>query len=186
MRHRPTWLAAAALAATVTAAPAQEMAVGGGASYVSTGLDKIDVDGDGLIDLGEFKVAFDDDRFFKHWDSDNDEHLNRGEYITAHFAMVDLNKDDTISKSEWDYSGRFWLEEDYNAEFDHWDIDGDGRIQREEFAQRLDVDRVFALWNTDDEGGLTRAEVTAGIHGAWDKDRDGVIDEGERRHGPGT
>ncbi|MES1942474.1 Calcium-binding EF-hand-containing protein [Salinisphaera sp. PC39] len=186
MRYRLTWLTATALAATVTAASAQEMAVGGGTSYVSGPMAKVDVDGDGLIDLGEFKMAFDADRFFKHWDRNDDGRLSRGEYVTAHFSMVDLNKDGTIAKSEWDYSGRFWLEQDYNTDFDHWDIDGDGRIQREEFAQRLDVDEVFALWNTDDEGGLTRTEVTAGIHGAWDKDRDGVIDEGERRHGPGT
>lgn len=162
------------------------MAVGGGTSYMSGPMPSIDQDGDARIDLGEFKLAFDTDRFFEDWDRDDNGRLEKSEYVRAHFAMIDLNNDGEIAPSEWDYSGRFWMEEHYPSDFDDWDTDGDRRIDREEFAERLDPGTVFALWNTDGEPGLTRAEVTAGIHGTWDSDDDDVIDAAERRQGPGT
>lgn len=183
--HR--WLTIAAAAAlTATGAAAQEMAVGGGTAYLSKPLNELDVDQDGRVDLGEFKMGFDAEHFFEDWDRNDDGYIDKSEYVTAHFAMIDLNKDGVIAKSEWDYSGRFWMEEDYPTGFDYWDLDNDGYIQREEFTERLKIDSEFALWDTDEsDPGLTKEEVSAGMHGAWDRDRDGIIDEAERQQGPG-
>lgn len=183
--HRALALATGAILTAATGAAAQEMGVGGGMEYVKGAMHELDVDQDGLIDLGEFKTAFDADHFFRHWDRNGDGRLDKSEYVTAHFAMINLNRDDVIAKSEWDYSGRFWLEKDYNTAFDHWDADGDGRIQRGEFAKHLEAGPVFRLWDTNDDPGLSKAEVTAGIHSTWDRDSDDRIDETEQRQGPG-
>lgn len=185
--HRLLALTAAiAFGSVATAVGAQTNAVGGGMSYVQSPIKAADMDQDGRIDLGEFKRAFDTDLFFKHWDHNDDGYISKSEYVAAHFSVIDLNNDDEIAKSEWDYSGRFWLEDDYHTQFSHWDASDDGYIQQEEFQKRLDVDKAFARWDSDGtDPGLTKSDVAAGFHGAWDRDNDGHINEEERQRGPG-
>ncbi|MEQ8798866.1 MAG: hypothetical protein RJQ08_14285 [Salinisphaeraceae bacterium] len=180
LRNLAKFTAGSALAVAVAAA-AQNVGVGGDAAYVQQPMTVLDTDNDTKIDFGEFKMGFDAQRFFSDWDRNDNGRIEEDEYVTAHFSLIDLDRDGVITSNEWESSGRFWLEDDYPVGFSHWDIDGDERINRDEFACRLETKTVFQRWDADSSDSLNEKEVMAGIHGSWDADDDGVIDQQEQQ-----
>lgn len=179
-------LAAGCTAAMGVVASAQNIGHSGDTSYVTQPMTMLDIDDETGVDFGEFKMGFDAERFFKDWDRNDNGRIEEDEYVTAHFSLIDLNRDGVITRNEWESSGRFWLEDDYPVGFSRWDIDGDERINRDEFARRLDTNTVFQRWDADSSDALNKEEVMAGIHGSWDADGDGLIDQQEQRRGAGA
>lgn len=178
-------LAAGCTAAVGVVASAQNIGVGGDAAYIKQPMTMLDINEESGIDFGEFKMGFDAKRFFSDWDRNDNGRIEKDEYVTAHFSLIDLNRDGVITRDEWRSSGRPWLEEDYLPGFDQWDADGDERISRDEFAGRLNTNKVFQRWDADSSGALDKEEVVAGIHGSWDADGDGLIDQKEQRRAGG-
>lgn len=118
------------------------------------------------------------------------------------FAALDHNKDRRITRDEWHFDRQAFLRADYDADgaisraeflledaqhddrndrIDDLDLNGDGRISREEWLGRPDV---FNLQDGNRDGFLSRAELAGNeppteLFSSVDVNKDGAISRGE-------
>lgn len=63
--------------------------------------------------------------------------------------------------------------------FERWDIDGDGRWNKEEFERITSESRFYERWDLDKDGTYSEEELNTGIFTFYDLDGDGNLDEDE-------
>jgi Ca2+-binding EF-hand superfamily protein len=73
----------------------------------------------------------------------------------------------------------FWGDEEVGYGYQPWDIDGDGVILSNEFADGWGEVGMLGEWDADGDGSLSEDELTTGVYGEYDKDDSGVIEEPE-------
>lgn len=98
---------------------------------------------------------------FQDWDEDKDGIITQAEYnqmkpYSDLFDQWDENSDNLVSEEEWRRGVNYFYtdadESDY-GNFREWDIDDDGHITSNEFAQK-----TFYLWDEDKDNALTYEE----------------------------
>jgi len=65
-----------------------------------------------------------------------------------------------------------------DADFDDWDTDNDGLIERYEFASKF-VAEYFSTWNADDESGLIEEDFFEETYAGLDTDNDNFLSDEE-------
>lgn len=145
-----------------------------------SGFDRYDANKDHLWDEKEFGESFDSHDDFSEWDSDRDGALNHTEFSQTTFTHVDTDKDERISREEWNkgrenISGDFASEED----FDLFDTDEDGFLSSEEWHDGFDDTDWFNAFDGNDDEFVSNEEWDRGLFGSWDEDEDGRWTEEE-------
>lgn len=116
---------------------------------------------------------------YKAWDLDDDGFLSEEEFTAGFYQTWDLNKDGRISMGEWtrvlsDYGNGIDA-----ADWQPWDTDGDGFVERVEFDADFAGMGWYGAWDKDGDGLITEQEYTTGAYTLWDTNGDNVLDETE-------
>lgn len=141
---------------------------------------------DGALSQSEFKAGLSERNVFSNWDRNQDAELDEAELSDGVFAGFDNDATGTIDDNEMtDYSAGMgddglWGGEEYGADFEAWDIDGDGIVAREEFGNGF-VNRrgELAAWDADESGELSKTELIDGLFRQYDDDGNQLIEEPE-------
>ena len=104
-----------------------------------------------------------DVNYFTDWDSDGDGYLSEDEYAGGSYKNWDTNQDSRLDEDEWNrgvendgMTGQSWADWDLDADgfindgeyregntrggwYKTWDSDGDNRLSRDEYDQRMTV-----------------------------------------------
>ena len=130
-----------ALLALALASPVHAQDAG---AFVGFIFDRIDRDDDGLVSVAE---------------------MNRAR--AGQFDRVDRDGDGEVTRAEAERIGRrirrgaAQLEGGLDAAFDRFDANGDGAVSRQEYLSRDPA--WMRLFDVDDDGALSRAEVDRGL-----------------------
>ena len=179
------WRSAAAIAAVLSAP-----AFAGG----SPDRAKLDVNGDGKIDLAEIQTVRPDYTIekFNAADADRDGQLSEDEWRSGHgkrhrfgerYGDLDADKDGNFTLAELRTARPDLSQEDYNA----LDNNSDGKVSQQEVKLTI-ADKLFKNMDTDGDGGVSlsemsavRSSVTQEKFASMDTDGDGLLSKEEMR-----
>lgn len=143
-----------------------------------------DADRDGALSKTEFATGFAERGVFGSWDRDGNGLLSDTEFTDGVYGTYDANRSGDLDTTEYGVNENrigaagFWGGEagyDYEA----WDIDGDGVILSNEFADGWGEVGMLGEFDLDDDGALSEEEFTTGVYGEYDEDGTGIIEEPE-------
>lgn len=116
--------------------------------------------------------------YFEDWDKNDDNLLDEEEFTAGFYETFDQNKDGRISQEEWiTVVSDFGI--DRAADWEAWDTDGDGFIDRATFDADFAEMGWYGAWDADADSRITEREYTDGVFVIWDKNNDNVLDETE-------
>lgn len=171
-----------------------------------------DEDGDGMLDNDEWNNVFADSEWFETFDEDNNSMLTEEEWDTGLFNDWDTDDSGMIDENEFNVFNPFvsnWMTSNnttafadfdqnsdgmldatevsgiYENNFNEWDADNDGMLNKEEFLKT-----TFANTDADDDNGINQGEWNVGYDGffgnwtgddfaTFDEDSDGILDNEE-------
>lgn len=126
----------------------------------------------------EYYSDFTATTYYEDWDMDDDNLLDEEEFNAGFYETFDQNNDGRVSQEEWTrVVSDFGI--DALADWQAWDTDGDGFIDRAEFDADFAGMGWYGAWDTDDDNRITEREYTDGVFAIWDKNDDNVLDETE-------
>ena len=135
-----------------------------------------------ILDNNDFNSSFTTSPYYKRWNANGDQVVDRTEFAQGFFATIDKDDDDILNNQEWQNAQEAYFGSDDMADYqtlDVWDQDGDELVQPEEFAQVLEQTDYFAEWDEDGSDQLEEGEVAEGVFAMWDTDGNGVIEAEE-------
>ena len=135
-----------------------------------------------ILDNNDFNSSFTTSPYYKRWNANGDQVVDRTEFAQGFFATIDKDDDGTLSNQEWQNAQEAYFGSDDMADYqslDRWDQNNDGQVQSSEFAQVLEQTDYFAEWDEDGSDQLEEGEVAEGVFAMWDTDGNGVIEAEE-------
>lgn len=151
-----------------------------------TGMDEIaysefsqyDSNRDGLYDRNEFGESYDSE--FPKLDTDGDGSLNKDEFYVSTFRTVDEDRNDSVSKDEWNSAKDGILNDRAgDKEFSEFDANNDEQITREEWKKSFEQSDWFVSYDTNKDNLIQQEEWDNGFFDDWDLDNDGSLNEEE-------
>ncbi|RDV13663.1 hypothetical protein DXT99_17980 [Pontibacter diazotrophicus] len=117
--------------------------------------------------------------YYKAWDVDGDGFLSEEEFTSGFYQIWDLNKDGRVSTGEWTTVTSNYTYNIDARDWQPWDTDGDGFIERVEFDAVFPRTGLYGTWDTDGDGLIEEREYISGSFNLWDTDGDEVLDKAE-------
>lgn len=164
----------AAILAALAAAPAMAQDVGGW-----------DADADGALSGTEFGEGFAERGIFDSWDQDRDGLLSDTEFSDGVYGTYDRDQSGDLNETEYGVTddrlgaSGFWGDDEVGYDYQAWDIDGDGVILSNEFADGWGEEGMLGEFDIDGDGSLSEEEFSDGVFSEYDEDGTGVIEEPE-------
>ncbi len=153
------------------------------AKPVATGgdFDTLDANGDSYLDTDEIAESADVRGVFDAWDADADSELDRDDIAGNAFRLWDRDGDGNVSEQEWRTGTDLWYPDGADlVVFDDVDGDGDSELDRDEFSERFDVSALGEAW---EPARLDQRTFERAYFGLYDTDDDGRISKDEWRYG---
>lgn len=137
-----------------------------------------DKDGNNKWSQGEFNDYYSEG--FKDWDKNRNNKIEPKEFYRTLFDEADLNDDGYVEDTEWN-DGINNLYGDYadTADFDHFNKDGDDKLDTKEWKDGFDSTGWFRAYDKDGNGSLSNEELLAGLFSHFDENNNGFIDKDE-------
>lgn len=135
-----------------------------------------------ILDNNNFKSSFTTSPYYKRWNANGDQVVDRNEFAQGFFSTIDKDDDGILGASEWQTAQEAYFSSDDLADYqsiEAWDQDGDNQVQSGEFARVLEETDYFAEWDEDGSDQLEESEVAEGVFAMWDTDGNGVIEAEE-------
>ena len=112
------------------------------------------------------------------YDSNQNEYLDRDEYLDYSYEKIDLDNDGMINEDEWSSYKTVWYEPydvQRDVQFTAYDLDQNNRIDRAEFTENVD-DTLYGEWDTDNDGRVNAREFNTTIVSYENVDGDNLYD----------
>jgi hypothetical protein len=141
-----------------------------------------DKNGDGAIDHDEFVQNLLDKKLIRKMGISRDHAVQEEEIFRLFFLLWDSDNNGHIDSTEWEFGTRkffvIYLISD-NGGFNDWDLNGDRKIDEDEF--RLSMTRADYLggWNFRNDNTVSAGEFLERLFNLLDLDNSGKIDESE-------
>lgn len=149
-----------------------------GQGAMDGGFGAYDANRDNQMDENEFSEAYQAD--FSGYDADTSGDLNDQEFSQATFRSADRNRDNMVTREEWD-EGRRNTFGDYADEEDYtrFDTDRSGTLSDAEWNQGFTKSDWFGTYDADRNNAVSQQEWTRADFSRWDRNGDGVLDQQE-------
>ncbi|MFZ3585190.1 hypothetical protein ACOI1H_24095 [Loktanella sp. DJP18] len=147
--------------------------------------DMWDANSDGALGAEEFATGFADRGIFSSWDQDSDGLLSDTEFSDGVYGTYDADVSGDLDETEYGMidEGRsasgYWGNDEVGYDYQAWDVDGDGVILSNEFADGWGETGMFGEFDVDTDGALSEDEFSNGVFGQYDEDGTGIIEEPE-------
>lgn len=146
--------------------------------------DTLDANGDSYLDADEIAETADDIGAFDEWDEDSDSELDPDEITGNTFELWDADRNGKIGKDEWELSANLWYPTETDVVvYNDVDMDGDSKIDADEFAERFDFSVLGESWTVDTFDQTTFKNAYFEL---YDADEDGKVSESEWTSGLGV
>ncbi len=90
-----------------------------------------------ILDNNDFNSSFTISPYYKRWNANGDQVVDRTEFAQGFFATIDKDDDGTLNNQEWQNAQEAYFgsddTDDYQT-FEVWDQNGDGHLQSDKFA----------------------------------------------------
>lgn len=137
-----------------------------------------DKDNDNLINKTEFIDVF-SSNYYDDWDQNDNAYLDDEDFLTSTFRVWDEDENEYIEEEEWvvgfDYMYGDYIIDDYEA----IDTDNDGYIEYLEYEAALAPSTFYFDWDFNSDGEVDAEELAMGIFDIWDKDNSQYIEPDE-------
>ncbi|MFP5363202.1 MAG: hypothetical protein ACLGI5_10800 [Thermoleophilia bacterium] len=144
--------------------------------------DTLDGNGDSYLDNDEIRESADVSGTFDAWNTDADSELDPDQITGNAFRLWDRDGNGRLSEDEWKTGTELWYPDDAEVVvFDDVDGDGDSELDADEFAERFDVSALGETWSSDT---LDENEFKSAYFGLYDTDDDGRVSRSEWTYGP--
>lgn len=145
-----------------------------------------DADGDTALTQEEFATGFNGRGILGDWDQDADGLLSEDEFGQGVYGTYDRDLSGDLSEDEYGIGDDmaagapgFWGDDEVGYDYEAWDIDGDGILLSNEFADGFGEIGTLGEWDIDGDGALSEDEFSTGVFGEYDADGTGLIEEPE-------
>ena len=151
-------------------------------AVASVPFDTVDANGDSWLDHDEIRESADASGVFDIWNADADSELDPDQIAGNAFKLWDRDGDKKLSREEWETGAELWYPDDAAvAVFDDVDGDGDSELDVDEFAERFDVSALGEAWQP---GNLSKSQFRSAYFSLYDTDDDGRVSRDEWAAGP--
>lgn len=133
-----------------------------------------DTDRNQEINEIEFNPGFENNESFTNYDADKSSYLERLEFDEGVYSAMDVNKNKTIERTEYDRFASAWYGE-AAGKFEDWDKNKDDVITTEEYNAKKEELNLFKNWDTNSDNKIDRKEYSFGMFKYYDKDGNGTI-----------
>merc|ERR1711976_496309 len=137
-----------------------------------------DTDGDTMLSAEEFAEGFRERAIFSGWDQNRDNLLSEDEFSGGVYSTYDRDANDGLDETEYglvdEGAPGYWNREVAAEGYQAWDIDGDGVILSNEFADGFGEVGLLGEWDVDRDGSLNEEEFTNGVFERYDEDGTGI------------
>ncbi|MBJ6127096.1 PRC-barrel domain-containing protein [Microvirga splendida] len=129
-----------------------------------------DRDRDNAIARDEFNPFV--DRVYTGWDANRNQRLERNEFYGSLYNVWDTDLDSRLTEDEYNQAWDTWGSGLNDVEFGEFDRNGDGILDRNEFAGGWGDRGLYERWDADRTGWLAENEFGNGLFGLWgERDR---------------
>lgn len=141
-----------------------------------------DTDASGELSQSEFEDAFNKAEWFASYDKNQNDIFESDEFILASFDYWDHNDDDVLEEAEYNYGVRnFYYPYNYGlyGTYVDWDIDDSDNLEEDEFEAAYVNTDIFKSADTDENGKLSKDEISNLVFRAMDDDNNMQIAQTE-------
>lgn len=135
----------------------------------------LDANGDSYLDVDEVAEWADDAGVFSAWDADADSELDPDEITGNAFELWDADANGTVSQEEWETGADLWYPNEAEPiVFSDLDNDGDSEVDRDEFAEHVDLSPLGESWTAD---SFDEQTFSTAYFELYDQDNNGQVSE---------
>lgn len=115
------------------------------------------------------------------YDTNKDNFMDEDEYVTYSYTKIDHNGDGLVDEIEWNDYTNYWYSplpmkhDPVVQKFVSYDLNGDGRLDRDEYEKAYDV-KIYSAWDANQDGRVDRAEYETINRTYYDLDSDGIYE----------
>ena len=138
-----------------------------------------DVDDDEKIERHEFITKF-ADKYFERWEPSDPAGLIEEGFLRQSFAGLDTDSDNMLSDEEWLIGYNYFYDE--YVEFEGvgpMDVDGDGMVSFNEYQDVLYDTEYFTMIDLDKDNFISEYELANYVFNNWDMNKSGIISKSE-------
>jgi Ca2+-binding EF-hand superfamily protein len=151
------------------------LGVGACASHVYTSYADWDINDDEALDRNEFVNAYIQTDYFKKWSREKSS-ITYEELYTGIFRSLDVDRDNKLSMVEFNTQIKPFYFGMFNDSFDEWDVNSDASIQYDEFINNITKTNLASLWDTSGNKRISKRELGAGMFYLSDANNNRSVD----------
>lgn len=126
------------------------------------------------------------DRAFSRWNTTADGGLDANELGTGLFGVWDGDNNDQVSETEWTSGTERWSRPGLTyGSFGDWDRNDDGWLDQTETSSGLERANFLGAWDADRNNLVDDGEFGRGVFDGWDANDDQAVDANEWDLGAG-
>jgi hypothetical protein len=121
--------------------------------------------------------------YYNDTDANNNGILDSQEFPRFVYNSWDLNGDGFVEDSEWNMNTSLWYpagSTEYKT-YTHWDKDGNGRLDADEFGTVVTTTKLYDTWDADHDSKIDENEYTDARFRVYDTNDDGALNMQEWR-----
>lgn len=142
----------------------------------------LDANGDSYLDDDELRESADAAGAFDAWNADADSELDPDQITGNAFKLWDRDGSGKLSVEEWETGADLWYPDNAKVVvFDDADGDGDSELDADEFAERFDASALGEGWRP---GSISKSRFKSAYFSLFDTDDDGRVSRDEWAAGP--
>ena len=142
------------------------------------GFAQFDTDRDDRWNENEFSESYQAE--FSGYDTDTAGSFNQEQFSAATFRSVDRDRNNSISRQEWDEGYNNSFGDHVNQDdFDRFDTDQSGDLSDAEWNEGFRESNWFGTYDQDQNQTVSRQEWNRANFSRWDRNGDGYLDRQE-------
>jgi Ca2+-binding EF-hand superfamily protein len=134
-----------------------------------------DSSSDNALDRHEFIYGYIRSNFFGRW-SEGGISISPEEFYDGIFNSMDTDKNDQLTRDEFNEKIKYFYFGMFNGSFDTWDVNSNSSLDKNEFLSNSKQNKLGSMWDTSGDNGISQRELAGGMFYLCDANSNGQID----------